>query len=92
MASYLIGYDLNRPIGEDDYTEMITTIKENFPTWWHNLDSTWIVRTEMTAVEIRNLLMPLIDSGDELLVVGLTGAGAWTGFNLKGSQWLKNNL
>ena len=92
MASYLIGYDLNRPRGKDDYTELIATIKESFSPWWHHLDSTWIVQTEMTAAQIRDLLMPHIDRGDELLVVGLTGVGAWTGFNERGSQWLKNNL
>lgn len=92
MKSYLIGYDLNRPRGEDAYPNLINAIKQNFPIWWHCLDSTWIVKTDKTAVAIRDLLAPHIDSNDELLVVGLTGEGAWKGFNQQCSDWLKNNL
>lgn len=34
-----------------------------------------------------------IDGNDELLVVNIgTGGAAWTGFNARGSQWLKDNL
>ena len=90
MASILIGYDLNKP--EKDYDDLIAAIKENFGTWWHHLDSTWIVKTEQTVVEVRDLLKAHIDANDELLVVALTGAGAWMGFNKRGSDWLKNNL
>lgn len=31
-------------------------------------------------------------NNDELLVVCLTGEGAWTGFSDECSNWLKNNL
>jgi hypothetical protein len=77
MKTYLIGYDLNRPRGDDDYTELIEAIKA-FGTWWHNLDSTWVVKSDKSAAEIRNTLKPHVDSGDELLVVLLSGEGAWT--------------
>lgn len=92
MKIYLIGYDLNRPRGEDDYKDLIEKIKESFPTWWHHLDSTWLVKTDMTAVQIRDKLKPYLDKGDELLVARLSGEAAWTGFNDKGSKWLKDNL
>ncbi|SEL63912.1 hypothetical protein SAMN04488505_102737 [Chitinophaga rupis] len=89
MKTYLIGYDLNKP--HQDYPELINKIKQ-FKTWWHYLDSTWIVKSDLTAAQIREYLKPHIDSNDELLVVSLTGEGAWYGFNDKGSKWLKNNL
>ena len=91
MSTYLIGYDLNRPRGNNDYSELIAAIK-TIGAWWHHLDSTWIVKSDNTAVWIRDLLKPYVDSGDELLVVKLSGEGAWTGFNTKGSQWLKDSL
>jgi hypothetical protein len=56
------------------------------------LDSRWILKTDMTAVEIRDALQLDIDDGDELLVGVLTGEGAWAGFEEKGSSWLKTNL
>jgi hypothetical protein len=90
MNSYMIGYDLNKP--EQNYINLITTIKESFDNWWHYLDSTWIVTTTLNTVEIRDLLQPHVDNDDELLVVKLTGEGAWAGFNQKASEWLKTNL
>ena len=89
MNSYLIGYDLNRPGG--NYAELIDAIKL-IGTWWHCLDSTWIVKTDLTAVQIRDALSPHIDSSDELLVVKLSGEAAWIGFDDKCSSWLKANL
>lgn len=91
MKTYLIGYDLNRPRGNDDYKDLIDAIKD-LDNWWNCLDSTWIVRSEMTAVQIRNTLQRYIDSGDELLVVHLSGEGAWIGFKGRCSTWLTDNL
>ena len=89
MATYLVGYDLNTP--GQDYKDLFEAIK-GLGTWWHHLDSTWIVQHNGPAKDIRDALRPCLDSNDEMLVVKLTGEGAWTGFNDKGSQWLKNNL
>lgn len=90
MATYLVGYDLNK--SDKDYPELIEAIKGLSDTWWHHLDSTWIIKHAGTAASIRDALKPHIDSNDELLVVKLSGEGAWSGFNEKGSKWLKDNL
>lgn len=90
MKTYLIGYDLNSP--GKDYAELIKAIKELSNNWWHHLDSTWIVKHDGSAVSIRDNLKKHIDLNDELLVVNLSGEGAWSGFNEKGSKWLKDNL
>lgn len=89
MKSYLIGYDLNKT--GQDYETLIEQIKK-LGTWWHHLDSTWIVKSDLTAVQIRDNLKPYIDDNDELLVARLSGEAAWTGFSERGSKWLKNNL
>ena len=90
MATYMIGYDLNKP--GQDYDDLIDAIKNIGSNWWHCLDSTWIVVTDKSAVTIRDQLSPHIDRNDELLVARLTGEAAWTGFDDKCSNWLKNNL
>lgn len=87
--SYLIGYDLNK--SGQDYTTLIEAIKK-LGTWWHCLDSTFIVKSSSSAALIRDHLKQFIDSNDELLVVYLTGEVAWTGFSKECSDWLKNNL
>jgi hypothetical protein len=90
MTTYLVGYDLNKP--NQDYAELIEAIKAiSGGTWWHNLDSTWIFRSELSALEIRNALTPHIDRNDELLVVALTGEGAWR-LSPRGSDWLLKYL
>lgn len=60
--------------------------------WWHHLDSTWIIRSNLTAKEIRDQLAKFIDSNDELIGATLTGEGAWIGFSAEGSNWLKESL
>ena len=89
MAAYLIGYDLNK--SGQDYETLIAAIK-NYGTWWHCLDSTWIVKTERDAGQIRDYLRPFIDGNDELLVVHLSGTAAWAGFSKECSDWLLQNL
>lgn len=90
MNTLLIGYDLNRD--GQNYQDLIEAIK-GYGTWWHHLDSTWLIKTDKTVVQVRDQLKAHIDSNDELLVVDVTGGpAAWKGFNDKGSKWLKDHL
>lgn len=90
MKTYLIGYDLNAP--GKDYASLFEAIKAIAHLWWRHLDSTWIIKHPGGVQEIRDALAPHIDANDELLVVHLSGEGAWKGFNDKGSAWLKEHL
>lgn len=87
--TYLIGYDLNK--SGQDYKTLIEEIKK-LGDWWHCLDSTLIIKSTSSASIIRDHLKKFIDSNDSLLVVCLSGEGAWTGFSEQCSTWLKNNL
>jgi hypothetical protein len=89
IKSYLIGYDLNK--SGQEYETLIEEIKK-LGTWWHCLDSTWIIKANSSTSIVRDHLKKIIDNNDELLVVCLTGEGAWTGFSDECSNWLKNNL
>lgn len=89
MATYMIGYDLNRE--GQDYETLIDAIKK-IGAWWHHLDSTWIVETNATAAQIRDRLRPLIDENDELLVARISAPAAWAGFNERGSKWLREHV
>lgn len=90
MTTYIIGYDLTKKDGHD-YTNLIEAIK-SYPDWWHYLDSTWVVVTNQSAVQIRDALKAHMHQDDELLVVQSSGVGAWSGFDTTGSEWLKNKL
>jgi hypothetical protein len=90
MRTLLVGYDLDSP--GQNYDDLIAAIKEA-GAWWHYLDSTWLVKTQLTAIELRDNLTEHIDTNDELLVIEVTGdAAAWIGFDDEGNQWLKDNL
>lgn len=91
MTNILIGYDLNKT--GKDYASLIKAIKALGSDWWHCLDSTWIIKTDLDTVAARDSLAKHIDGNDELLVVDITaGSAAWTGFDSDCSSWLKNNL
>lgn len=90
MKTYLVGYDLNKP--GQDYTKLIDALK-GYPGWWHYLDSTWVIKTDWTAVQIRDDLWQHMDASDELLVARLSGEAAWVGFDDDvASPWLKENI
>ena len=89
MKTYLIGYDLNK--SDKDYNSLIEKIK-TYGTWWHNLDSTWIIKTNQSATQIKNTLAPLIDNNDELLVMHLSGEFDSAGFKQKETEWLQQQM
>jgi hypothetical protein len=91
VTTFAIGYDLHPSKGET-YDELIEAIKQVGSSWWHYLDSTWVVVSNKTAVQIRDFLTPHLKSDDQLLVARLSGEAAWIGFNDNGSSWLKSNL
>ena len=89
MKSYLVACDLNRP--GRHYPELDAAI-EQFPLRWHHLDACWIVKTEWSLKQVRDHLKPYLDATDELLVLELTGEGAWSGFNDEAIAWLSEHL
>lgn len=89
MATYIVSYDLNAP--GQHYSELYDYLKSS-GTWWHNLDSTWLVVTSLSAAELRDGIQRHIDSNDKVLVVQTAGVGAWYGISESGSTWLKEQL
>lgn len=89
MTTYMIGYDLLTP--GQDYSDLHEAIKK-LGSWWHCLDSTWLINSNQTATQIRDSLKPYLDRNDRLLVSTITRDAAWTGFNEGCSDWLKDNL
>jgi hypothetical protein len=90
MPTLLIGYDLNKP--GQNYEPLWDKLK-SYGTWWHHLDSTWLIRTNLSATQLRDALAPLIDSSDELLVIDVSGRSwAGRGFSDRAFQWLHDNL
>ena len=90
MSAVLIAYDLHK-LGQR-YTELRKLVIETFPGSWNCLESTFIVNTNMTPVQVRDLLKSKLDANDELLVVALVKNGwATWGMYKPCSGWLRDN-
>lgn len=90
MTVYMIGYDLNNK--GKNYDGLIDAIKKISGVWCKALESTWFVKTNLTATEILQILRLQIDNDDELLVVKASAPGTWVGLGQKQSDWLKQLL
>ena len=66
---YAINYDLKQP--GRDYKGLYDAIKSCGP-WWHFLESTWLVDTNLRAQVIWDRLAPKVDRNDSVLVIGVT--------------------
>ena len=90
MDSYLINYDINSK-GKID-SGLIAAIEKLSDTRWQCLRSAWIVRSDHDEGDIRDALTSHIHEGDQLLIVRLSGEGAWIGFDQGCSSWFVNNI
>ena len=87
MNCYIISYNLNKP--GRNYEELYKLIKSYYD-WAHITESTWIVYTSTTAVEIRDKLKIIVDSNDSIFIARVGTPTAWTDLGNNVSEWLKN--
>ncbi|KFX64250.1 hypothetical protein KBK24_0121685 [Burkholderia sp. K24] len=91
MSVYLVGYDLTKKQIQQ-YDNLFAAIKA-YGTWWHGLDSTWMVVSSDTAAQIRDNLQRHMHSDDRLLVIRVSGESAWTtSFSSEAQDWLRQQL
>lgn len=90
MRTYMIGYDLRKP--EKDYPALYEAIKNVADGWWHRLDSTWLINSNLNAAQIRDRINPHIDASDRLLVICVGGEWATANMPDDANAWLKNSL
>jgi len=63
---YLITYDLNKT--GQDYNSLYEAIKK-LGSWWHGLDSNWLIQTNLSSSQISGILNQTIDTNDRLLII-----------------------
>ena len=85
---FIVSYDLCQP--GRNYEELYVALK-SFYNWGKLTESTWAIVSQLTAVEIRDLLMRYIDTNDRLIVVKGGQSAAWNKM-LANNQWLIDNL
>ena len=87
----LVACDIHPPQSEtfDRFTEAV----QSLGAWWHHLETIWLIRTALAPENIRGRLTAHLGSGDQLLVLDITGdAAECVGINRAGVEWLSENL
>lgn len=84
-----INYDLVAP--GRDYKPLYDYIK-SFDGWCHLLESQWLVRTTMSASEVRDELMELVDGNDKIVTFDVTGDYWATNFSDSKTDWLHGHM
>lgn len=85
----LITYDLKRP--GQDYEELLKEIKNISGTWWHHLESTWLIKTGISPNEVFSRLKKYLDSNDRMLVIDITNASRQGWLPAEAWEWIKKH-
>lgn len=85
----LITYDLKQP--DRNYEALYESIKQCGTTWWHYLDSIWLVRTELNPSQCYDRIRPNIDENDSMFIVEITGQQRQGWLPKDAWEWIKNN-
>ena len=91
MNKYLISYDLGGPETRQDYTNLITYIK-NYNHWAKPLKSVWFIATDKDVATVRDELRNLMDSNDKVLVIEVTGNWGTFGIEKIVTDWMQESL
>jgi len=86
----LITYDLKQP--NRDYSSLYESIKSCGTTWWHFLESVWIIHTnDLDPNECYHRIRECIDDKDNLLVVDITNRNRQGWLPSKAWDWIRQN-
>ncbi len=88
MTVYCVSYDLNK--SGQNYDALYEELKKS-PGYWHYLDSTWLIITTETAIELSERIRKNLDSNDTLLVIKVVRAYAgW--LSKKAWEWIDQHV
>lgn len=90
MNTILISYDLIEP--GRDYTNLWDHLK-SYGTWSKPLESVWLIKTDLTAAEVRDAAKEHVDQNDKILTIDVTDR-SWATRKIPGEikNWIKTNL
>ena len=90
MPTYMVSYDLKTQ--GKDYSALIQALQEGYRSYWHCLDSIWLIVADQNHTQVRDYLVQHIDDNDRLIVADLGGNAAWHGFSFSPSRSLTDRL
>lgn len=89
MRKYLISYDLRAP--GRNYDDLYEVLK-SAPSWWHHLESTWVIYTNESIDSWQQKIKKVIDNNDYFIIIHIDDAEKNGWLPQKAWDWLNNNL
>lgn len=88
MAVFLVTYDLNNEVSRP---KIVKHLKDKFGTWARLSESSYAIKTDLSADDVFAHFRPMLDGDDQLYVITLKRP-----YSGRGPQdvndWLANNL
>lgn len=88
QKKYLITYSLKTP--NWNYTGFFSALQSIGP-WWHYLDTTWIIKSNLTAQQIHAVLAPHLSRNDLMLVVEIVPGNRFGWLPPDAWTWIDSN-
>ena len=91
MNSFIVSFDVS-PTGNnmEVYNAVVERIKA-YGIWAHITSSCWALRTDATAVNVRDFLLAVMRQEDRLCVVQTAHVAAWSN-PMCNNEWLRGNI
>lgn len=89
MACFLITYDTQ---SSETRQRLAGQIRALDATCWNGVDNVWMIKSDVTGLEVRKRLRSVIGRADKVIVALLAGWAVWHGFDGDAEAWLKLNL
>jgi len=86
---YLVALKPNDAGAKAGATSYLDSISE---TCWHEFDGIWFLKSDKSAVEMRDDLKRILGPNHRVAIAHLTGFAAWHGFDDEAETWLLRNL
>jgi hypothetical protein len=87
MTTFVISFDLGSSFDQTDFFETLNSLGETQQA----TSSTWFLKSDKTAKEIRDLLALSMDSSERLVVLKSASPGAWRNV-MCANKWLIDNV
>jgi hypothetical protein len=85
---YIITYQLKNPgINQQTLIDSIKTADH----WAKLTQTSYLISTELSSVQIRDALLPVLKEGDTIYVSLVGNSSAWIGLDNEVSTWIQNN-
>ena len=89
MTIYNVSYDLRAP--GRDYKDLYDEIGR-FGSCANPVESTWLIECDLTATQLANRLLTVMDSNDKLIITKYGDGIAWYNLDKEVEDWIRRKL